>query len=179
MPPFPHSWEDGLQILLHVAEPIIQRRRRLEAKRRRLEDWLRLLTERARRGPEFLQSAVQRFLRVDEMFPQADSAALFTVNSVTSLVTVNSANVETILLKLAQDCGHLVTAKGKHTLNLARQGPDRRERILQLELALATLPSSLGFDLSKSRPTCRLSLRNPNEIAQLWRHLLPNSDEIT
>lgn len=28
MPPFPHTWEDLVQILLHFVEPIIQRRRK-------------------------------------------------------------------------------------------------------------------------------------------------------
>jgi hypothetical protein len=48
MPSFPYSWE-GLQIVLHLVEPVIQRKRRLEAKKEMLDDWLARLVARARR----------------------------------------------------------------------------------------------------------------------------------
>jgi len=41
------AWE-GLQIVLHLVEPVIQRKRRLETKRSMLEDWLRRLVARAK-----------------------------------------------------------------------------------------------------------------------------------
>ena len=157
MPPFPYAWE-GLQIVLHLVEPVIQRERRLDAKRVMLQDWLERLVQRARRS-QSLQKHVNIFLDVAACYEGADTRLLLDANNVTSLVVTNpQANVEQILLKLSAAQQAMATTRGKQTLNRALAGPDAAVEPLPVDLD--AIPTLLIFDLSRAVPTVRLAVSN-------------------
>jgi len=62
MPPFPYAWE-GVQLLMHLVEPVIRRQRRLGRKLVLLEAWLARLVQRARVTVP-LQKFVSAFVEV-------------------------------------------------------------------------------------------------------------------
>ena len=188
MPPFPMPWTPG-QVSRRV-DPF-GRVGRLEAKRIKLEAWLRCLVEKGRMASYAnLRSYCVAFLNVEKHCFEPSTPLELVNNDVTALVVANAhVDVPTILLKLSMEVENMKGAKGKDMMDKAKEGPmpkpreflggeeteeklsgaARDQEASLIEVDVTRPPKALFFDLRQERPTVWLRLRNPHDHALAFK----------